>query len=67
MDQNNFVRYDEFNIYQDNPTKVELKQYMDKHNENKTGEELAVLTINEYNLDESYFITLNEILDELDL
>lgn len=67
MDHENIYRYDEFNIYQENPTKEELKKFMTEHNLNKSGEELANIAIEKYDLDESYFTTLNEILDDLDL
>ena len=67
MDHDNIYRYDEFNIYQEKPTKDELKKFMTENNLNRTGEELAYFTIEKYDLDESYFNTLNEILDDLGL
>lgn len=67
MDHENIYRYDEFNIYQETPTKEELTKFMTEHNLNKSGEELANIAIDKYDLDESYFTILNEILDDLDL
>lgn len=68
MNYDNIYRYDEFNIYQEKPTKEELKKFMiDNNTDDKSGIELAYLTIEKYDLDESYFNTLNEILDDLDL